>query len=528
MKTLKRCIFAILLFSSSLAGAHPLDAIDGNYHGSASINADQKISELKVQATATWNGSDVQLVIKTIDQNSVSKNWQYTLTEFRRNNASISGMGLSDITLSSADSSCVANNDSTVRVCDTTTSILITIADVSGKLLSRFDLSSDDAKNELTDAPKTYTLDELRTRAFNHSFETQVEFEHTFQARQTAKASRLNLLPHLSINSVIPLAVMDMSGTLDAVGDIAPFLLPNRWLLAKENGQRSKAEDDTLVLVKSDSGFLVETITLSILRDQEILQKMKTSLIQITAIRDELAFREKLGQFQPGVHDDVTSLIMDLQKTIDTMAEGSQEQFAALALAAGFADQASIAGITPLTPNEMTVPVHEDADQGTIFDHSYELKQLDHLILATKASKGERWFQWMDPAGDPNGGFGFALPSYISIGSSQIREMQVRREQMESILTQKLHTIVNEANLSNDLFTLDTQGVVIQKNRVNRMLTNIRMGAAFALSDLINALQDQVKNDLDLTSSQYSFLISKAALNRLEMTGPYSVNTQLQ
>jgi len=530
MNTLNLSTFILLLSASLSAEAHPLDSIDGNYHGFATLNADQKIVELKVQATTLWNGSDVQISIKSTDQNDSQQSWQYSLSELRRNTASISGIGTNSVQLNPEDSTCFASDDSTIRFCGSETSLLLAIYDSSGKMLTRFDLSSDNVKADLTDAPKVYSLSELRTRAMNHSFETQVEFEHTVQARLTSKAARLNLLPHLSINSVIPLAVADMSGTLDAVGDIAPFLLPNRWLMAKENGQRSKAEDDTLVIVKSDSGFLVENLTLSILRDQEILQKLKASLIQITAIRDELAFREKLGQFQPGVHDDVTSLIMDLQKTVDALSEGIQEQFASLAQAAGFADSASIAGITPLTPAEITpvAPIHEEGNQAVVFDRSYELKQLDHLILATKASKGERWFQWMDPAGDPNGGFGFALPTYINIGSSQIREMQVRREQMEALLTQKLHTIVNEANLSNDLYGVDVQGVVIQKNRVNRMLTNIRMGAAFALSDLISALQDQVKNDLDLTSSQYSFLISLAALNRLEMTGPYSANTQLQ
>ena len=374
------------------------------------------------------------------------------------------------------------------------------------------------------DAPKNYTLTELRTLAIQHSFETQVEFEHAFQARQIAKTSRLNLLPHLSVNSILSVATSTaISGLFSSAGDLAPFLLPNRWLQSKENKQRSEAEADTLVIVQSDSGLLVESLALSILRDQEILKKLNTSLIQITAIRDELAFREHLGQFQPGVHEDVTSLILDLQTTIDALAEGVQEQFASLAQAAGFADQTSILGITPLSPSEITpvTPIHDDANNTEVLNHSYELKQIDHLLLASRSARGERWFQWLDPSGDSTGGFGVALPAYISIGTSMIREMQVRRNQMESILIQKLHTLVNEANLANDLFLISSQGVQVEQNRVDRMLTNIRIGAAFALSDLINALQDQVKNDLDLTSAQYSFMLSKAALNRLEMSGPY-------
>ena len=78
--------------------------------------------------------------------------------------------------------------------------------------------------------------------------------------------------------------------------------------------------------------------------------------------------------------------------------------------------------------------------------------------------------------------------------------------------------------MANDFFVASSQGVQVQQSRVDRMMTNIRVGTAFALSDLINALQDQVKNDLDLTSAQYSFMMSKASLNRLEMSGPYQDN----
>ena len=526
MKTLKQSIFSVLLFSSSLAGAHTLDAIDGNYHGSATMNSDQKSLMLKIAAATSWDGSDVQILIKNLDGSATTnKSWTFTLTELRRNKASISGLGTDDINMATEDSACYSNADATVRFCGNESSIQLTQYDNSGKVINLFDLVSDNSKDDPTHS-KIYTLDELRTLGFNHSFDTQVEFEHTFQAHQMAKVSRLNLLPHLSIGSVIPLAVADMSGTISAVGDVAPFLLPNRWLQARENGQRSQAENDTLVLVKSDSGFLVENLALGILRDQEILAKLKSNLMIMQGIQSDLEMRVYMGTLPKGDEQYVPVLIDEMNQTINTLTEGVQEEYAALAQGVGFTDQDSIAGIIPLTSDEITTvtSVNDDSKIDAILDGAFELKQLDHLILAAKASRGERWFQWMDPAGDPSGGFGVALPAYISIGTSQIREMQVRREQMVSILTHKLSSTVGEANTDNKNYSAATLEANDVKELILTINRNIEMGTSFVPSSLSSALQNKVTNDIEMIGYQYSFLIAKAALNRLEMAGPYSVN----
>lgn len=380
-----------------------------------------------------------------------------------------------------------------------------------------------DLQPELSPTPKVFTLNELRQNAYYHSFESQVELEHVFQARLTLKASRLNLLPHLSANSLTPAITGNQVGVLSAIGDIAPFLLPNRWFQVRENRFRSEAEQDTLMIVRADAGFQVELIALSILRDQGILQKMNDELAETVIIRDELQFREQLGQFQPGVHDDVTSLIIQLQKSIDILTEAVREEYSILAQSSGFVDANIIAGVQPLSPEELETPMttNDDSSIETILKNAYELKQIDHLISAVRASRGERWTTWLDPYGDPNGGLGFALPTYVKIASSQTNEMKIRRTQMESILTQKLRNITLQMNLAVKLFNESLVGREVQKKRVNRMSTNIRMGASFALSDLINAHQDEIRNELDLINSQYDYLMSKAALNRLKMSGPY-------
>ena len=234
MKAPKQSIFSVLLLYSSLAIAHPLDVIDGNYQGTATVNQNEKTVALKVSATTSWNDSDVQIQIQNLDKSVSSQSWSFTLTELRKNNVSLSGIGSSDVKMTGdVDDSCFSSADSTIRFCADAKFILFTQYDSSGKVLSKFDLVSNSSITASSTIGRVYTLAELRTRAFSHNYNTQVEVEHAFQARQMAKVSRLNLLPHLSIGSaaaISTVAVGGVSGLLQSVGDLAPFLLPNHWL----------------------------------------------------------------------------------------------------------------------------------------------------------------------------------------------------------------------------------------------------------------------------------------------------------
>ena len=373
-------------------------------------------------------------------------------------------------------------------------------------------------------SPRPYSLSELRTQAMERSFNSQIEFEHMYQAKKAAQASKLNLLPHFSINSIIALYSRDAASLLGSIGDLVPFLLPNRWFQAKENSERSAAENDTAVIVQADSGSLIEIMAYSILRDQELSASLNSSIIKTTAIRDELSFRERLGQIQPGAHDDVTSIIVQLQKNLAVLNEGINEQYYALAESAGMIDPSSIQSLLPLSNDEKpTITLLESGGLfESILEHSYELKQLDHLLHAQEFSRKERWISWLDPSADPSSSLGAGIIPSISIGKSQVREIEIRRKQMEGILAQRLKSFTDAGNLQANLYQLSNETTKLQNRRVERLLSHIRIGSAFALSDLVNAVQDQIKNELDLIGAQYAYWMIKSNLNRLQMSGPYS------
>ena len=519
-------LFSFFLVS---AQAHLLDSVTGKYEGFSTTPATASSAEVPVQATVTHSGREVQLLLT----GKGTQSWSVVLTEVGRRSATLesSDLKMSSIELSSDGESCLVSKEGSTHVCILGEAFSIETRGANQQLTYRLDLTPIKANqpsvSTSSDAPKEYSVSELRNRSFKLSFDSQVEFEHTFQARALAKNAWLNLLPHLSAVSIIAVSTVSqtgLSGLLGAVGDLVPFLLPNRWFQAAENHQRSEAEQDAYSVIEADAGFQSETLALSILRDQELLVHLQDSVTEASAIRDELAFRERLGQIQTGSHDDVDSLVIQLQKSLDILAEGIQEEYAALAQAAGFRDSNAVSRITPLSDAEKTqiVPINESGRLPIIFDHSYELKQIDHLVQVARLNRNERWFSWIDPAGDPTGGLGAGLGSYVQVGASQMRELEVRRTQMEAILSERLKMLVDQANLQSALYTTGIRERGVQQARVARITQNMRMGTQFVLSDLVNALQDQARNEMDLATAEYLYWASSAALDRLQMTGSYS------
>src|SRR6185437_8446604 len=75
---------------------------------------------------------------------------------------------------------------------------------------------------------------------------------------------------------------------------------------------------------------------------------------------------------------------------------------------------------------------------------SFELDQMDWLISEAQLAKVEEGFDWLDPVGDSNLGLGAALPSQIEVAQSKIDELQVDRDQVKSIISEKAFNAVTD------------------------------------------------------------------------------------
>ena len=144
-----------------------------------------------------------------------------------------------------------------------------------------FVLTADPVNNfqsESLEENVTIKLSDAITMALKRNFKNRLEVEHVFQAKKGAEEAYKNLAPHIGMKTAISLLEsvggnpVDMVlGLLGSVGDLAPFLLPNRWFQAKEADSIHQAQDLSLVLMELNLIAQVEGLAYIFERDRKNL-----------------------------------------------------------------------------------------------------------------------------------------------------------------------------------------------------------------------------------------------------------------
>ena len=373
---------------------------------------------------------------------------------------------------------------------------------------------------------KSYSVSELFQKALDQNFDSAIEFQRVVQAKLTTENDYLNLIPHLSLNSVLNIAALTDLGYLKAVGDIVPFLFPTRWLEAKEAKLKSEAEFDAWILSKANAANVVEGLSYSVAQGEQVLSIIEANEKFIASVRDQVQMRERTGLMQAGASDDIESIVNSIDEGKDALVSNVHSEKISLAQAVGLDYYDSIGNVTaPDMPTLDGVAFYDDAAIAKLsdvaMDRSYELRQISSLIGVSRLNHTASYFQWLDPSGDRNGGLGFDLLTYEKVSASQTQQLIVQREKLEAGIAGKVAATADLANESLKSYQLMSRGVEIQNRRVQRHLNNMSMGIAFSMSDLTNALQEKLKAQIGLLNAQYSYLIVQGNLNRLLLAGNY-------
>ncbi|MBI3541957.1 MAG: hypothetical protein HY075_01600 [Deltaproteobacteria bacterium] len=525
---------ATTLVFAGCDGKDMFDSAPGHYEGFVAVKgAGARVEQTLVQADIK-KSSKTELAI-TIAALKGPVTWGFALKARDKDNVELAPTQQPDASarkLKRANNECFAGgqtNAPTSALCFDGHELTIDLIGISGPqnaagsltlVLDKYDKTRLPANPEVA---RPYTLSEIVDRALKQSFTTRVEFEHVVQAKLNAQNQAAMLLPHLSAGTLLSVAWSGISSLLHAVSDLVPFLFPDRWIQAKEASLAAQAERDAFIIMRADAGNIAEGLAYVIERDRMIIARNQTNLASITVIRDEIARRERDNLIQAGSSDDVTSVMNSLEQGLSVMRQLVVEEYTALAQASGFVNPRAISELTSAA-GEVSVEVPVELDTASITEvtlqRSYELHQLDTLIDAARWNKYERWFTWMDPAG--GAAIGVNLYPYLQVAPSQLRELGTKRENMQALLLQKTENLFGEINQALQAYALAKEGVGIQSRRINRILTNMRLGINFTLADLVGALQSQVAADIAQVNAEYAYYVGISKINRLLFAGPYA------
>jgi hypothetical protein len=422
------------------------------------------------------------------------------------------------------------NGDNTLEFCWTANEIHWSEKDPSGKEIAELDLS-----RLLTDAvptletPQGYTLQELTDRAQKRNFDNVVEFQRVVLAKDNALNADLNLAPHGNAADALNILSGNMYTEMKSVGDLAPFLLPSHWFRAFGTNDLLASEKEAWTIMDLDGVNFVESYTYESARDEAALSAMASERTTIAALRDFIRGKETHGLAPIGLSDDLSSLINKIDQSTNDLQTIQSNELGALSEAAGFYNPEAVTNVTlpqsdpssPSAGNPLKLDFATTAEIAV--SKSAELRQLNDMVEWAKMNRDARYFDWMDPSGDSDGGIGLGLPTYIQAGQAQVDEIVAQESALKATLLKQLSVTISELQKTADDYTLAVQGGDIQYRRVLRLTESLKVGdAGFVMSDLIGALQDQLNSQLGQIDAEYGYLLALSRLNRILYQGVYS------
>ena len=372
---------------------------------------------------------------------------------------------------------------------------------------------------------QSFSLTKAISQARTKSFTSRIEFEHLVQAKARAKAAYLHLLPQITLGTIANNLTPSFSSILGAIGDLAPFLLPGRWIEADQAVQQSKAEQDASLLMRLDMGVQVEGLFYAYARDSKTRDLTHDIFTRATAIRDEVKVREDLGQLPLGSTANLDSILNQIQQNLTVLDQVKAEDLASISQTLGFFSPTAVGDAVidaELVPIDNAPPVDFKVINAAALDRAIELDQMDDLIVAATDAKKASYFSWLDPYGDPSLGLGFALPSQVTVLKSQKNELKTARGQLEQIVSQKAFSATVDYEQALASYKTANEGMSIQQNRLDTMMSNLNAGVKVDFFGLIGILQDYLSGEISIEAARANYRVARAEIDRLLLQGYYA------
>lgn len=367
------------------------------------------------------------------------------------------------------------------------------------------------------ETPASYSIDELTVRALNRNFKTLLQFQAVLAARKNLFNAVVGMAPRPTINGAGALVSMDFFQLFNAIGDLAPFLLPNRWFQLFAIDAQTEAEFYAFAIMQADTAHQAEVLSHINLRDVALVESLTKYQAQVESLLQEIVLLEKKGTLEVGSSDQVQSLQNAISRQILDVRAAIGAELTELAQMTGFQNPEAIREVLrpKNLPSVKTALVPSDVEEirRSIFIRSFELKQIEYYLESANDSLWASRLSWMDPStGNP---VGAAAPS-------EVPSWEIKKSFMESTLEQKLVKSIGEIKLSIDLYLNLTKEIETENKNNTRLMAKVRAGDSGSLVAALLAYEKRMRADLDTLGCDATYNIALAQIERLLLSGKYA------
>lgn len=371
---------------------------------------------------------------------------------------------------------------------------------------------------------KVFSLDELAGRAKYINYSVSQEAERVFQAKQNIGVARGNLLPKLNLKSLLGLVTGDYPS---AIGSVLPFLFPGNWYKWEASKELYKAEKTSFASLRGNEMNMVEGLYYLILRDQIVLERLKTHIVWMKQIQNSIHSAEKAGTIPQGSADYFGTSIALLEKDRINFEVLIKIEYGQLAQATALPPLNGITGLMPVNAPDLASisPIDPSAFYKYAQEKSFEIKSLGFLLEAAKYSQKEIYFNFFDLEG--TNGIGFGTPYQIRVSKSQQNEIRKKTDETMSLIELQSSIVAGEYNSALESHQLALSGRKASEKRltwiVNRMLQGDGIDDGEEFVNQLTDVQYKIVNFIaDQATSTQMWLMANAKQNRLLLNGYYS------
>lgn len=371
---------------------------------------------------------------------------------------------------------------------------------------------------------KAFYLSEIPQFAALNNFDARTRLQMLKLAQLQTKLSHENLYPHLTLGTVVNAASAGVGiGALTLLGDLVPFLFPTRWIHVHENRGLQNAQAWSLTTYRLDAAVTTQGIALLYLRDRAIVEIMKNQINEITKIRNLTKEKEDLGFTPPGSVDNLDALLAALKHDSLILENANVNQKSQVALSMGLSSPSNLGELVDNVPidDRRMILMDESYLMRKAVESSTEVKVIASLIEAARQSARGRYFNWIDPYADIQGGLGMGTGTFIDIGHVKVSELEVQKQQSLAAVENKIETLLNERRLILEAKEAASSNVEINTRKLKRLMKTLNSDPNFDNMNMVFALKDLTSARIQMATLDYAQKSVTFGIQRMSLTGDY-------
>ena len=390
--------------------------------------------------------------------------------------------------------------------------------------------------------PETITLQDVSKKVSESNFAVYENAIRVYQAKETIKAARGNLLPHLNLWDIVG-AAADIftggggggSGVVALISDIVPFLIPANWFRLHEVKLLYQADQLAYRALWANELMSAKALYMHVVLDQSLRQNIIHNIEEVTNIHKIVQMRELLGGAPQGSAREIEIRLLALQEDKRSMEVLLQEELSSLSFAMGMPAQTALELTQIDLPDMATLePLNYDDFEYRAVDSSPEISQYDYFIKASDYVKRETLYSFLGASSMSRGaaggvfdnipttpGLGFGTAPSMRIVSAQKDILKLQKQGAEEIIKRQLKLLVNNYNLDLENYRNLKKRTELAKAALNQLFERLNMGENFDMLSLVEASRNHLSAAISFYSVQYRFLLHEDKLARLIFHGDY-------